>query len=834
MNYRFYKYAIMLTLVGMLAVAPAAFAQPPLSGQSKPAMVPMQVLQGPQEPYTESIAAMVARDAKETKEILAGIRPPRMSMAKYHEHAELEETVEEAMQRTLQIGILRPQPRLKPTPYLGTLDISSHFLKGSVVNTNISSVSFTGGVKPRDIVNPVVPNPPQTTSTGFGGPSLQTMATTLGFYNIPPDTQGAIGPNHVMFMANGLVQIYNRTGALLSSVSLDSFSTITVSGVATHPVGGSFDPRVVYDRRSGKWFATAMEFGSGNTNGGIILLVSRTNDPTGTWDKYFVNIGTAGQLTDYSTLGVDINGVYIATSHFTSSFQNNKIAAIPIATMLYDSTTNPNPTLGTVNIATGITGFFGTPHPASNIDNSAAAGRAWIIGATTLSSGGLRYRTVAWAGTVPTIDAVNSTLTIGGTFGAPLKFKPLSTTQVLDTGDPRLQSAFIRNNSIWCSRTIGLNNVGLSTTVDRNGCEWFQVNVSAAVATATQSGRVFDAGATPRHYFYPTLAVNGQGQVAMTFSGATTGEFVGDYTCGRLPGDAPGTMQGILQTKAGQDQYTVTFTSNNSGPTNRFGDYSYTSVDPNDDQSIWGFSEFAATRGSNTLGSNIYNPNTTPPTTFLNVGIDGNWQLWAQKLFAPAPTAAASTAVTVIPGQVNVSLPITGTGLFDPGASFPSRLAASSTTGISNVRIAYISPTQASVTFNVDNTATLGLRNVTVTNPDGQPVTISNAINVVAAQPVLSFTRTITDTGSAWRVALTINNTGGSVANNVRVLTSLLGATPTSTATPIIVGNIAAGGSAVVNIDFPIVAATPNVSTIHRVTGDYTGNTFSSAVRVTP
>ena len=190
--------------------------------------------------------------------------------------------------------------------------------------------------------------------------------------------------------------------------------------------------------------------------------------------------------------------------------------------------------------------------------------------------------------------------------------------------------------------------------------------------------------------------------------------------------------------------------------------------------------------------------------------------------------------MTAIPGQANVTLAVTGTGLFDPGAGFLNRLAATSGTGISNVRVAYISATQAAVTFDVSSAAAVGTRNVTLTNPDGQAVTLNNVISVIPAQPVLKFTRTIINTGSAWRVTLTIQNKGGSAASNVRILTSRLGSTATSTATPIAVGTIAAGSSTSVQIDFPLAAATSGVAVVHRATGDYTGNTFSSAALVTP
>jgi hypothetical protein len=827
MNYRFIATTLSLSALtfSLGLVAPTnVYAQQSTKATQTPEVpqIPMETMQGPQEPYTESVAMMVARDQRENAEILAGKRPPRMSMAKYHEQQELEERLEETMRASMRSGTARNQPRLKGTPYLGAIDASGHMLASSQSSASLvnSGKTLNGGTI--DIGR----RPPQTLSTGFAGPSLQTMATTLGFYNVPPDTQGAIGPNHVMFMANGIVQIYSRAGVLASSVSLDAFCTATISGT-TYPRGGSFDPRVVYDRTTGKWFATGMEFGVGQVNNGVILMVSRTNDPTGTWDKYFINMGTASAFTDYSTLGVDANGVYMAATIFPASGSSTTMTATPKASLIFNASTNPTPTLGTVSKTTGIAGFFGTPHPAQNLDNSVAGSRAWIIGARNSTAGGLAYRKVSWSGATPTIDAANTNLTIGGAVDYPLQFAPSSSTLNVDTGDFRLQQAFIRNNSLYCSRTVGTNSAGVSvfgSGTTRSACEWFQLGVSTTTATATQSGRVFDAGATPRNYFYPSLGVNGQGQVAMTMSGATTGEFISTYTCGRLPADTTGTMQGILQTKAGTDQYTVTFIANNAGVNgdNRFGDYSFTMVDPNDDQSIWGFQEFAATRGS--------------ATNALASGIVGNWQLWAQKLLAPAPTATAPNVISATPGQVNVSLPITGTGLFDPGTGFPNRLSATvSGTGVTVNNVSYTNATTASVNFSVAATAATGLRDVTITNPDGQSAaTIVGAINIKAAAPAISVTRTITNTGSAWRVAFTLTNTGGSNATSVRVLTSLLGTTAPTTALPVSVGTIAPGATAVVNLDYPITAATTNNRVVSRVAGDYTGGTFSSAVSVTP
>ena len=65
--------------------------------------------------------------------------------------------------------------------------------------------------------SPVVETPPDSpgTSTNFVGGENTIWS--------PPDTMGAVGPNHVMVMINGRVKIENRGGGLVSTTNLNSW-----------------------------------------------------------------------------------------------------------------------------------------------------------------------------------------------------------------------------------------------------------------------------------------------------------------------------------------------------------------------------------------------------------------------------------------------------------------------------------------------------------------------------------------------------------------------------------------------------------------------------------
>ena len=78
------------------------------------------------------------------------------------------------------------------------------------------------------------PLAPQAVGTSFVTVNLQDQFNAFGSGSIPPDTMGAVGPSHFVQVINSSVAVYNKTGARLSHVSLDSFFTVTVGGT-TYP-----------------------------------------------------------------------------------------------------------------------------------------------------------------------------------------------------------------------------------------------------------------------------------------------------------------------------------------------------------------------------------------------------------------------------------------------------------------------------------------------------------------------------------------------------------------------------------------------------------------------
>lgn len=553
----------------------------------------------------------------------------------------------------------------------------------------------------------------QTVSNSFQAINLNDQFAAFGLGSVPPDTMGAVGSTQFIEVINSSVAIYTKaTGARLSHVSLNAFLATTVDGVS-YPRNGAFDPRVLYDRNSARFFACALERGTpNNSSNHIILAVSASSDPTGSWYKYVVPVGvspsgTTTNFTDYDTLGVDENGVYFGVRIFPSTSSSYaKIAAMERGPLLSN-------TLSTVYQWTSISDMWSTPQPAHNMDDIAPTGSAWFVSSSPVSNGDVLYRRLNWGGGTPTLDASASTVstpTYGNLINAPAQ----DSSTDISVGDDRLQMAMVRNGRLWTCRHIGVNASGGSPGANRDGCEWLELSVTGATPALVQSGRVYDSAPNDyRFYYYPSIMVNGQGHAVMGFSGSKSTEYVGAYFAGRLATNEAGYMDEPALLKAGESSYLRLDGSSR----NRWGDYSYTSVDPSDDMSMWTIQEYAES-----VSANI-------------------WGTWVARLMSPAPSLGAVSA-SAFQGQAGVSLHLSGAGFYSPPASVPERLAAAITggspNGISNLVVVSSSATNVLISFDVGPGASPGTRDIVVTNPDSQSATAAAAFTVLGSPRTLT------------------------------------------------------------------------------------------------
>jgi hypothetical protein len=548
--------------------------------------------------------------------------------------------------------------------------------------------------------------------------SAQTVSPTLNFTAAtffdcsgwPPDTMGAVGPTQFIIALNGRVRSFNKATGLADNginTGTDSF----FSSVMTPGANFTTDPRIRYDGLSGRWFITMIDVPGrqGTQPNRVMIAMSDSSTITGStiW-RFFQFRGDASNFADYPTLGIDANALYIGANIFSissGSFVNCSGYVVRKSSLLSGGpivvTTFPN-------LISGTTGPF-TPQGVDNYDPAATEG--YFIGVDYGSSTRLRLRRVTNPGGTPSLSG-NVSITVSR-FAAPINVTVQGTSGTVDGLDDRLLAAHYRNGSLWTSHNVGVNSSGGTSSPDRDGVRWYQIKGIATGQTPSvaQSGTVYQSGSANVSYWMGTIMVSGQGHAAMGFTRGGPINFLDAATTGRLIGDASGTMGTPVTYTASTSAYSP---SDGSTP-HRWGDYSYTSLDPSDDMTMWTIQEWCQSSGN-------------------------GYAVQVVKLLAPPPALPTNcTPASVTQDVANVSVAIRalatdGTGFFDPGTNFPNRLSATVNGGGVTVNsVTYNNPTNLTVNLTVAPNAAAGARTVTITNPDGQSTTSAAGILTVVA-----------------------------------------------------------------------------------------------------
>jgi hypothetical protein len=545
---------------------------------------------------------------------------------------------------------------------------------------------------------------PQIIGTSFLGPKL----SESGF--IPPDSQGDVGPTQVLVCANGRIKVYSKAGVL---GGLNSDLSVFFNSVRNN--SGISDPHIRYDRLSARWFIVAINTQSAPNR--IVIAVSSGSEITSsasfTFYQFSANLpGALNGFADYPTLGVDKNALYVGMNMFNATltaFIGTNGYVINKANLIGGTLTTTGFTLLNGNVA-GIL----TPQGVHNDDPSATEG--YFIGVDAISYSLLVVKRVTNPGGTPSVSG-NLNITVPTTV-FPENVPHNGSSARLDALDDRLFAAAIHKNKIsgavtlWTAHNIEVNSSGVaSASGSRDAGRWYEITNLTSTPSLLQSGTLFDPTAnSARYYWIPSVAMSGQGHMALGCSSAGTGRRAEIYTAGRFRTDALGTIQTAILAQSSSTGYAL-----ESG-TQRWGDYSQTVVDPNDDMTMWTFQEYCDASNS--------------------------WGVRAIQLNAPIPATPSSSNITnIAAGQPSVNIVITGTSVsgsefFDPGADaggpgYANHIAATISGSVLVNSITFDSPTQ--VTLNISTVGSpVGLKNITVTNPDGQQATGNNLINVTS------------------------------------------------------------------------------------------------------
>ena len=398
----------------------------------------------------------------------------------------------------------------------------------------------------------------------------------------PPDCNGTAGPNHFMQTVNCTYAIYNKTGTKLAGPTNMNLLFNGVSGSNCN----DGDPIVLYDEQADRWFAT--EFSLCGSNDLMMMAVSTTNDPTGTWYAYSFDV--AG-MPDYPKFSVWRDGYYMGDNNSSSQ----DIYVFERAQMLVGGTSpkfvgfNNNWRPGSVD------GFMCVP-PVDNDGAFAPTGAPGLfisMSDDAFNSGNdqlwIYELAVNWANTgastfnrVQQLDVSPFDSNFGNNW---TNIKQLGTSQELDAVPQVIMNVpqyrnFGTYESIVCCHSVDVDNT------DHAGVRWYELRRTPPATT--WSVRQQGTYAPDIHSrWMGSIMLNANDELGLGYSISSSTMNPGIRYCGQTAAEYAN-ASGVLDFA---EDVIQAGTASQSGA-ERWGDYAQLSVDPADGGTFWFTTEY--------------------------------------------------------------------------------------------------------------------------------------------------------------------------------------------------------------------------------------------------
>jgi hypothetical protein len=450
--------------------------------------------------------------------------------------------------------------------------------------------------------------------SGSYTPERQTPALLVDFEGIgningvlPPDTEGAVGPNHYVQVVNLSFAVYDKAGNLLSG-PFNTSSLWTGFGGPCETLNNG-DAIFLYDQPADRWVFSQFAVASGNQD--VCLAVSQTGDPTGAFWLYSV---TTPRFPDYYKLGVwpdrDNSAYFMGTN--TGFGGEYDIAALDRDNLLSGAAARPMqvfqdhpnllmpadvdgpnlPPAGSPGIfytfRDGGEPYFGNP-PTDSLD-------IWEFDVDWDTPAASTFTLVQ--SLTPTQGLIDFNWTVCGFFQSACLPQPGSGACNSFINEDCLDSA-----SWWPMQRLQYRNFGThetlvgTWTVDttastpRDGHaapRWFELRKTTDAWSFYQQGTHAPDG---DDRWMPSIAMDGGGNIAIGYSKVNDSSvFPSIFYATRAAGDALGTLQSEALHIAGGGIQTHS--------ANRLGDYSSMDVDPLDDCTFWFTTEYIQSTGN--------------------------------------------------------------------------------------------------------------------------------------------------------------------------------------------------------------------------------------------
>lgn len=679
----------------------------------------------------------------------------------------------------------------------------------------------------------------------------------------PPDTTGAVGINHYIEAINMAYAIYDKaTGTRLASFTENSlWSGVSNTVCSSSPYG---DPIVLYDQTADRWILTNFAFAvvSGSTVAPYYqcFAVSKSGDPvTGGWWFYALRMDQApvptNTLNDYPKFGIWNDGCfYMGSNGFANgaSYSGEIVAGFNKNDMY-----SGNPLHWTVGWLSGSANF--SLFPANMLGKgsslpSPTTPEFFVQESNTSNAFNVRTITPGACnagGTISAATAVAHATYNGVSSNIVPQPPPATSSYTLDSLGNRLMQ-WVQYRKVGTTESLWVNHT-TRVTQSNTSPQWGQIDVTGGTVHTPIAQQQIYRPDTSLFRWMASLAVDNGGNMALAYStsNATTPNYPSMKYAGRLVTDTLGQLpQGETTLVAG----------NGSGVFNcggaichRWGDYSSTTVDPNDDCTFWHTNMYYNSQANGSLGNHqtqivaFKYPSCVAvlPVVSILKSHSGNFtqgQVGATFTLTvtnngPGYTFGTVTVTDTLPSPYLVATGISGSG-------WACTLGTLTCTRMDNIPAGSSYPT-ITVTVKVAGNAPASVTNSATVSGGGSanPNTSNDQTTIITPPPVCG-TVQLTTTASlaklvngSYQATVSVVNNGSGTAQNVKLTAATLGAA-SGTPLPQSLGNIVPGGGfATTTVTFPSSAGASGTLVVEKYTGTYTAcpasGSFGGSIRAT-
>lgn len=413
---------------------------------------------------------------------------------------------------------------------------------------------------------------------------------------VPPDPQVAVGPSDVVELVNVAGSIYDRTGIARKSFTLADFF-LAGSDLLS-------DPRIVYDSGSGRFLASILDVSIRS----VIVAVSTSADPRGTWWHYEIPADIPGNCPDQPKLGISDAAVVVTANAYAATACTGDTAASFIGAKVW--------------VLDKSALVAGTPVAWSNFGPEAAYGglaptvaesstdTVYLVGADAVDPYSLHLFEVV-GGPSSSLQIPGSLVALSAPIGDPPLAVQRGSAVALTGNDARAHDA------VYAAGRIA---VGFDVSCTPPGDTI--VHACAAIYELAPGGTVTAAGSaafTGEDTYYPAFRFDSASNLVVAIGHSSSQVY-------------PGLAVAVLRADGTWSDSTIDAvpgTGPVTDPSGRYGDYFGAAVDPADPNSIWFAGEVAAVGGMGRWGTAIFSarysaappaaPAGTPPAAIPTV-----------------------------------------------------------------------------------------------------------------------------------------------------------------------------------------------------------------------